>query len=128
MSGAEEEQGAVEAEQPTTDPIDQAAATFAKLGFEGAVVELAKNFKPHEYDRVRISLAKRLGVRTPTLDRAYDRATADDKNGKSGNGQGPVFTLEDPELWQEPVDGAPLSRRSPTPSRVTYLCRRERHL
>lgn len=33
------------------DPIEKAAARFAKLGFEVSASELAQNFKPEEYDR-----------------------------------------------------------------------------
>ncbi len=100
---------AVEAEQPPTDPIDKAAATFAKLGFEGAAIELATNFRPDEYDRVRRALASRLGIRTSTLDRAYDQARGQGNgHDQSGNGQGVPFELEDPEPWPEFVDGGAL--------------------
>ncbi len=87
MNGPEEEQGAVE--QPTTDdPIDQAAARFAKLGFDGAATELATKFKPEQYDRVRVALAKRLAIRVSTLDRAYEKARAKgDGEHQHGRGQ-----------------------------------------
>lgn len=100
MSGETQED-----EQPTTDdPIQQAAATFAKLGFNGAVSELASHFKPEEYDRVRRALAGRLGIRTVTLDRAYDQARGLG-NGQDQSGKGQAVGIEDPEPWHEPVDG-----------------------
>jgi len=92
--------------------IYQAAATFARLGFEGAAVELATNFKPDEYDRVRRALARRLGIRTATLDRAYDQARGrGNEQDQNGKGQGQALTLEDPDLWPEEVDGGALAEK-----------------
>lgn len=71
---------------------------------EEAIARLA-GLSALEYDRVRDSEAKLLGVRTATLDKTVAR-----KRGGGGEaeyeGVGRTFTLEVPEPWPEPVNGA----------------------
>ena len=62
---------------------------------------------PHEYDKERKAKAKRLDVRTATLDAAVDAirnaARADEAGGK-----GKTLELPEPEPWLEPVEGVEL--------------------
>ena len=72
---------------------------------EAAVAALAK-LKPLEYERVRESEAKRLGVRVGALDKEVARARGETEADAPGAGR--ALTLEDPEPWPERVDGAEL--------------------
>lgn len=60
---------------------------------------------PHEYDRCRREEAKRLGVRTPTLDKAVQLARPKEA---ASEGQGEPVVAEELEPWDDPVDGADL--------------------
>jgi putative DNA primase/helicase len=81
------------------------AAGYDTLGeFEAEVIRLAA-LPPHEYDRCRRAEAKRLAVRTTTLDDAVKLARPREA---ASEGQGEALDFEDPEPWPEPVDGAQL--------------------
>ena len=91
---------------PGDDAIDFGAIppaagyeTFAD--FQAEIMRLAA-LPVHEYDRCRREEAKRLGVRTPTLDKAVQAARPKDA---ADHGQGRPITFEDPEPWDEPVAG-----------------------
>ncbi len=83
--------------------LPTADATNASAGEtnEQAVARLA-SMKPMDYDRVREAEAKRLEVRVGTLDSEVRKARGED------TGQGHAFTIESPEPWPEPVNGAEL--------------------
>ena len=78
---------------------------YETLGEFAAEVARLAALPEHEYDRVRREEAKRLGVRTATLDKAVRLARPRDE---VGEGQGETITFEDAEPWPEPVDGAEL--------------------
>ena len=94
-----------------TDATDTAREEFESQAhepppdLEAAVAALAK-LKPLEYERVRESEAKRLGVRVGALDKEAARARGDAEPDAPGSGR--VLALEDPEPWPEAVDGAAL--------------------
>jgi hypothetical protein len=83
-------------------PFDSASST-TDSDFEASVDRLAK-LSPLDYDRVRISEAKRLGVRVAVLDSQVEKRRAKD----GGDGRGRPLTLPAPEPWTELVDGAEL--------------------
>lgn len=58
------------------------------------------------YDRVREGEAAKLGVRVATLDAEVKRRRAVDVNENADSGR--AFTIEAPEPWEAPVDGASL--------------------
>jgi putative DNA primase/helicase len=57
-----------------------------------------------EYDRQREMTAKRLGIRTSTLDLAVRQRRAEDNPSESK--QGRALMLPEPEPWPEPIEGA----------------------
>ena len=59
---------------------------------------------PHEYDRVRKAEAKRLDVRTATLDAAVEAIRGADRSDNSA-GKGQALDLPEPQAWHEPVEG-----------------------
>jgi DNA N-6-adenine-methyltransferase (Dam) len=59
---------------------------------------------PHEYDRVRKAEAKRLDVRTATLDAAVEAIRNADRSDDSAT-KGQALDLPEPEAWHEPVEG-----------------------
>ncbi len=92
IRGAECAPGSRQTETPVKDTAGD---------FDAAVAALAA-LKPHEYDRVRTAEAKRLGVRTATLDDAVTgQRTRQDRSGAAS-------LLPDVEPWPDPVNGAAL--------------------
>lgn len=86
----EAERGREWLEQRTSETPEQAVARLAALS-------------PMEYDKVRETEAETLGVRVSTLDAEVKAARkADEAAG------GATMTMDDPEPWPEPVDGAAL--------------------
>jgi hypothetical protein len=67
---------------------------------------LRKN-DPVGYERERKEVAEKLGSRPSTWDAVVARAIAQIGE-EAGQGDGDKFTLPDPELYQEPVEGAEL--------------------
>jgi putative DNA primase/helicase len=78
---------------PGMDKLEEWAAEVARLAA----------LPPHEYDRVRKERAKEWKVRAPTLDKAVALARPKDT---ANQGQGRPIVFEDPEPWEDPVDGA----------------------
>jgi putative DNA primase/helicase len=90
-------------EKVDSDSHDEAATD----DYRSAVVRLAQ-LTPAEYDRVRKEEARRLNVRTSTLDADVERARLPLKGAELDEGKGQALGLADPEPWHEPVDGAEL--------------------
>jgi putative DNA primase/helicase len=81
------------------------AAVAVQEPRERALEHLAK-LHPMEYDRRRSTEAKRLGVRVRTLDEEVARRRPSDTNVASGQGQ--PLSFEEPEPWEDEVEGASL--------------------
>jgi hypothetical protein len=77
-----------------------------KADYAAAVTGLAQ-LPPHEYDRVRKAEAKRLDVRTATLDAAVEAIRDADRSDDSA-AKGKALELPEPEPWGKPVEGAEL--------------------
>jgi putative DNA primase/helicase len=69
---------------------------------EAAFTALAK-LLPAEYDRVREAEAKKLSIRTSTLDAEVAQRRPETSD---SNASGSMVELDDPEPWPQPVDGA----------------------
>jgi Protein of unknown function (DUF3631) len=69
---------------------------------EKALVEALARKGHTEYDRMRVDVAKTLGIRVGTLD---DKVEAVHKRSSD---QGSAIVVEDTEPWAEPIDGAVL--------------------
>jgi putative DNA primase/helicase len=76
----------------------------AASGEDQEIKRLAK-LKPIEYEKERTEAAKRLGVRTPILDKLV---AAEWPQNEAAPGQGRKLELPEPKLWPEPVSGVAL--------------------
>jgi putative DNA primase/helicase len=74
----------------------------SKEADEAAFATLAK-LSPAEYDRVREGEAKKLSIRTATLDAEVARHRPESSDPAAS---GSMVEIDDPEPWAEPVDGA----------------------
>ena len=68
-----------------------------------AAIDRLAALDPIEYDRVRQTEADRLGIRVGTLDRVVN---AKRPKVASDAGSGTPLDIQDPEPWEQPVDGA----------------------
>jgi putative DNA primase/helicase len=78
------------------------AATAAELSEDGEVKRLAGLTDPAEYDRERIRIADKFGMRRPTLDAKVTKAKPPHRKGKDeadGNG----LVEREPQPWPDPV-------------------------
>ncbi len=103
--GLEAVRHALDAARPLADGVKSAQEAVATLNPEAdllstAVYRLAA-LSPLEYDRVRESEAKTLGVRVTTLDRVIAQT-------RGGTDKEPPALVEDLEPWPAPVEGAAL--------------------
>lgn len=88
---------------PQADLAAVDAATKAANGDDAELRRLAA-LTPIEYDRERLAAAERLSCRVTTLDDAVRRLRHEDASPDDGA----ATSLDRPEPWPEPVDGAAL--------------------
>ncbi len=89
-----------------TMPIETTFEPIEPADDNDDIARLAR-LSPIDYDRIRDEEAKRRGVRVSTLDAEVKRLRASPDEEESSAG----FSLADPDLWSNPVDGADLLDR-----------------
>jgi putative DNA primase/helicase len=106
---------AIDAAKEVRSPLDglvERTATNPGAALPTPPSELARAVErlvaldPLDYERVRKSEAKALGVRVPTLDDAVKRARPRTDEPVAATGGGRALNLPDTEPWTDPVDGA----------------------
>ena len=90
------ERAITERNRPTAQPADGSES-------HGAEIIRLSTLSKLGYDRERKDAARRMGVRAAILDKVVAAERKDD-----GGGQGRALKLDEPEPWQEPVDGVAL--------------------
>jgi putative DNA primase/helicase len=73
---------------------------------DGAEIIRLSGLSSLRYDKERRQAAKRIGVRTPILDRLVQ--TERNRSAGYGGSQGHAVVLPEPKPWENPVDGAAL--------------------